>query len=390
MKTRVSQEKLPFLLFSIYVFFYSAVAVYNTYINLYLSSTGLTNPEIGGIVSAATILTMVTQLGWGIISDRARTKNRVLLLLFLLAASTSLAFYLHTGFVFLAVMVALFSMVFNPITPLQDNLSLELLENTKTDFGQIRMGGTIGYALTSFVIGFLLKDAYRNIFWLTAGFLLICMILGSRLPRVERHTDSQKLTNFRFTSEMRLLLGIVLFNAVYYLGMAFYYNFYPIYYVSVGGDSGMIGMLMFAASLSEIPMLLVVRRLIDRIGVRRLLLIAAGATMLRFVILAFFTHPAAVIGASLLHGPGFTSFSYSVVTFIGKTMPRHLRARGQSMNVLLGTVVPRILAGYIGGVASVAIGTKRVLLVNAGILGLAAMIFWIFGKQESHSEEQVE
>ncbi len=230
-------------------------------------------------------------------------------------------------------------------------------------------------------------DAYRHIFWLTAVFLLACWLVSIKLPRVDRQAKNRQIANFRFTSEMRLLLGIVLFNAVYYLGMAFYYNFYPIYYVSVGGDSRMIGMLMFTASLSEIPMLLVIRRLIDRIGVRRLLVIAAGATMLRFVILAFFTHPAALIGASLLHGLGFTSFSYSVVTFIGKTMPRHLRARGQTMNVLLGTVLPRILAGYIGGVASDAIGTNRVLLVNAGILGVATVIFWLFGSKQEKSDE---
>lgn len=389
MRMRVSAEKLPLQLFSMYVFFYSAVAVYNTYINLYLSSTGLTNPQIGGIVSVSTILTLVTQLGWGVVSDRARNKNRVLGLLFLLAAGVSLAFYLRSNFLFLAVMVAGFAIVFNPIAPLQDSLTLELLEDTNTDFGQVRMGGTIGYAITSVVIGFALNDAYRHIFWLTASFLLVGWLVGTRLPRVDRQAASRQIAHFRFTSDMRLLLGIVLFNAVYYLGMAFYYNFYPIYYVSVGGDSRMIGMLMFAASLSEIPMLLVVRRLIDRIGVRRLLVIAAFATMLRFIILAFFIHPAAVIGASLLHGLGFTSFSYSVVTFIGKTMPRHLRARGQTMNVLLGTVIPRILAGYLGGLASDAIGTNRVLLINAGILGVATVIFWVFGRIEMKNVDAV-
>lgn len=387
MTVREEQSKYGLRLFMLYVSFYSAVAVYNTYINLYLSSTGLTNPQIGLIVSVSTVFILLTQMFWATLSDRAGSKNRIISLLYLLAAASCLAFYLHVSMIYLAIMVVLFAILFNPITALQDNLTLELLEDTKTDFGQVRMGGTIGYSITALVTGLLLKDSYRHIFWLTAGFLLVCWLLSLKFPVIIGHVEKKQQINFREIMANKLLIGIVGFYFVFNLGLAFYYNFYPIYFVSIGGDSAIIGTIMFVAAVSEIPILLLVRKVIDRVGVKKLLIVAALATVLRWVLLSFLLNPYLIVATSLLHGIGFTSFSYSVITYINKVIPKSLRARGQTLNVLLGHVIPRIIAGYIGGVASDLIGTDRVILINAVILAVATIVFILLSDKGMTSAE---
>ncbi len=380
MVAREEKSAFGIQLFVLYVSFYSGVAAYNTYLNLYLSSSGLSNPQIGGIVSLSTIFTLFTQMFWAHISDRSRQKNRIMRLLYVLAAAVSLSYYIDDSPIYLAVLVTTFAVVFNPIAPLQDNMTLELIEGSRTDFGQVRMGGTIGYSLTVLVTGFFLNDAYRHIFWLTSLFLLICWLLSFRFPNLAVPVVHKEKTDLKAVLSNKLLLGIVLFSFVFNLGLSFYYNFYPIYFVSIGGDSSIIGTLMFVGALTEIPMLLLARRIIDRIGVKKLLIVAAVATVLRWILLSFLINPALVVLTGLLHGVGFTSFSYSVITYINKVIPQYMRGRAQTLNVLLGMVIPRILSGYIGGLLSESRGTDQVMLMNAAILGLTTIAFFFVRK----------
>ena len=139
-RTTFNQETFPRRLFLLYVLFYAGQAIYNTYLNLYLSSVGLSDTQIGMAVSVSTAVLLVAQLGWGILSDWARSKNGVLTLLYACMAVASLLFYVNTNYWFLLLAVTLFSAFINPIVPLQDNYTLECLEGSRWDYGQIRMG----------------------------------------------------------------------------------------------------------------------------------------------------------------------------------------------------------------------------------------------------------
>lgn len=177
-RTTANQDMFPRRLFLLYVLFYAGQAIYNTYLNLYLSSVGLSDTQIGMAVSVSTAVLLAAQLGWGILSDRARSKNGVLMLLYGCMAVASLLFYLNTDFWFLLLAVTLFSAFINPIVPLQDNYTLECLEGSRWDYGQIRMGGTIGYSVTVLFIGLALQDSYRMIFWMVALCMTACLPAG--------------------------------------------------------------------------------------------------------------------------------------------------------------------------------------------------------------------
>ena len=125
------REVFPICLFSLSVLFYSGQSIYNTYLNLYLSSEGLSDSQIGFIISVSTLFILLAQLFWGWVSDRVKVKNRILELLYLATAVISLLFYVGSSFWFLLAAVTFFSIFFNPIIPLQDNYALEYLEKSR-------------------------------------------------------------------------------------------------------------------------------------------------------------------------------------------------------------------------------------------------------------------
>ena len=143
----MKKQKFPINLFLPYLGFYSAQAIFGTYLNLYLNDVGFSKTQMGMFTSLSTLLVLIVQPLWGYVSDRSKTKNRILNLLLIAGATTILGFYLNINYWWIMVVNCLFCVFYNPVPPLLDNLSLETLESSKSifDFGHIRLGGTVGY-----------------------------------------------------------------------------------------------------------------------------------------------------------------------------------------------------------------------------------------------------
>jgi len=375
-------KEFPLRIFALYVLFYSGQSIYNTYLNLYLDSVGLSESQIGMIVSVSTVGILIAQLFWGMISDRAKTKNRVLLFLYAVTAIISLMFYMNRSFWFLLVAVTLFAVFFNPLIPLQDNFSLEYLEDKKWDYGQVRMGGTIGYCITVLGIGFVLQDGYRQIFWMVALGMSVCFLICLGLPKIEGHRKQGNKSSYKELIKNKPLVGMILFNMIFSIGLNFYYNFYTIYFTSdkIGGNSSMVGIMMFISAVSEIPMLMLIHKITEKIGIRKTLIIAASVTSLRWLLLFLLTEPIPIILVNLMHGIGYTSFSYCIITYIGRTVPKDMRATGQTLNVLIGNVISRVLFGFVGGFASENLGANKIMLFAGIMMIVGTIIFGIWSR----------
>jgi PPP family 3-phenylpropionic acid transporter len=376
----VNRDPFPLRLFLIYFLFYAGQSIYSTYLNLFLAGEGLSASRIGLIVSVSTCFILAAQLFWGMASDRARSKNSVLLLLYGASAAAALFFYLGGGFWFLLAAVSLLSLFFYPIMPLQDNIMLESFENGRWDYGQIRTGGTIGYCVTVLGIGFILQDRYRMIFLLISGILILCLAAAWGLRRIGGGRGELHRTPYRDALKNKTLLGMIAFNMAFSMGLNFFYNFYPIYFTSIGGTSSLIGTMMFVCALSEIPVLLVINRLVGRFGPGKILAAAGVVSALRWGLLFMLKNPFLIIAVNLLHGFGYTSFSYCTITYINRSVPRDLRATSQSANAMIGTIASRVIFGYAGGLIAEHLGTNYLILLAGLIIAAATVIFLLWSR----------
>ena len=367
----------PISLFISYVAFYAGQAIYNTYLNLYLHQVGFSQSQIGFVVSISTFFVLGAQLFWGVRSDRAKSKNTILEILFTFSTVLLLIFYISTQYLFIVGVILLLALFFVPIPTLQDNLALEHLEKTKWDFGTVRVGGTLGYAFTILVIGFVLKENYRSIFLMTAFFTGIAGIAFYFAPSVkgykkEKKHDYKKILQ---NKKMNLFIG---FNVIFMITISYYYSYYPIYFSSIGGDSKYIGFMMFACAIIEVPCLFKANKVVKKWGIEKVLIFSGIITALRWFALYKLTNPILIILVNLLHGIGYTGFSYSLLTFINQNVPQELKATGQTFNALMVTVFSKIIFGFIGGYLSDYLGVDKVML-GAGILMLSMTAIFYLG-----------
>ena len=367
-------------LFSIYFLYYAGQAIYSTYLNLYLADAGLSQSQIGMTVSISTLFLLLTQTFWGDLSDRSKNKNTVLKILFLGSILSVCLFYASKSFWFLLFVITLLSLFFVPTVPISDNITLELLEKSRWDYGQVRMGGTIGYAVTVLIIGFVLNGHYGDIFWMVAALLTAGFVLSMRLPRVQGYRSKKRKTPYREILKDKNMVALIVFSLAFYMGLNFYNNFYAIYFRSLGGTSAQIGILMFTCASTEVPCLIFMNRLIKRFGVQRVMLCAGLVTSLRWLLLFLLNQPVLIIAANLLHGFGFTAFSYGIITYINEHVPRDLRATTQSLNALISSVCSRVIFGFIGGIASEMLGANHIMLASGVIMAAATAGFALWSR----------
>lgn len=377
-------DRFPFRFFAFYFLFYAAQAMYSSYMNLFLRGRGFSMTQIGGIVSVSTLALLLVQPVWGLASDKARNKNAVMLALMAVSAGIALLFPQVRSPWLLAGLVCLNAAFFNPIAPLQDNLTLEHLAGTRWDFGQIRMGGTLGYALTTLVVGLFLRDAYVRIFYIVFVFLLASLVTARKLPAVHGHRHGGDRAPVRILLRDPALLCLLFFNLAYSLGASFFYNFYPIHFTTVGGNSGLVGTLLFVCAMAEVPFFFFAGRIVKRFGIYATLLVAGLATSLRWFLLFMLTSPALIIAANLLHGVGFATISYCMATYINANAPRELRATAQSLLSLVTAVFARIVFGYVGGLASDRFGVENMMLFSCLVMLAATAVFAVWFRQVRH------
>jgi len=313
---------------------------------------------------------------WGIISDRAKNKNSVLKILFLFSGLSAMMYYLSADYFYVIIISLVFTMFYAALTPLQDNTTLEYLKDKKWDFGKIRMGGTIGYAVAVAAAGIMIKSRYSSIFWLISLFLLLCFALMYIIPPVPGYRTRTEKASFSEILKNRMLMVLIGFNLVNSLGLSFFYTYYPVYFESsIGGDSSIIGVLMFTCAIAEIPFMLIIDNISRRFGIIKLLIAAAAVSGLRWFLMYLLTSPVLIVLANLLHGFSFTCFTYCILTYISENVPKSLRAAGQTFNTMVTAFFSKVIFGFLGGVASDIFGINRIMLVSSVISFLSAIVF---------------
>ncbi|WP_308639673.1 MFS transporter [Paenibacillus silvisoli] len=377
---------LAYFLF-FYVFIYMGNAVYGTFIPLYFQHVGFTPSQIGTLLGLGPLIAILAQPAWGTFSDRARTKNRILLLLIAGTGISALLYPLSGHFVYLLVIICIFTFFQSPIYALSDAITLETLDKRGSgNFSLIRMGGTFGFAVMSIVFGLIAQKRIDMLFGIFAVILAVCFVLAMRFPVIEGHQarNSRKMPMWVLFRNRKLVLYLSA-NFVFQITLGYYYAFFPLYFKEMGGDSAWLGWSMVISSLSEVPFLLLSKRIFKRIQPSYILLGAGAAAALRWYLFSTIHDPAWMLPTQALHGLIFIVLSVTMANVINKEVPMELKASGQTLNGLLSLGVARIIGSLAGGIASEAFGMRSVFFYNFIVALVCIVVFaFIFWFHRSH------
>ncbi len=351
----------------------------------YLTSVGYSSVERGYIMSFYAVVAVVGQFLAGFLSDKFKSVKRffTLSILFVLAF-TFLTFMLDDkNFI----MHLLFMGNLIGFIRVADNL-LETwiieVDGLYPSFGGIRAIGSLGWALTSLLSGYLIVyKGYKLLMWVSV--ILNVMVFFYSMTLEDAKKDHAVQVNF---SDMKSLFknkNFVLLLVVYAL-VYIVYNADGIsvtdYLFSVGGTEAEVGVKWFVQALFELPIFIIGGFFLKRFKAKSLMVFGTLMLGLRFVLYAIFPTSIAIILISSLQSLSFPFILMSQKELVLKETAAELRSTGQMVSVALtsgaSAILAPIIVGYLGSVVSV-----QYVVLGLGLFTLVPMVLMLFYKDVS-------
>jgi PPP family 3-phenylpropionic acid transporter len=371
-----------------YFFIYMGNAVYGTFIPLYFRDAGFDSSQIGILLGIGPLVAILAQPFWGTLSDRARTKNTILLMLIAGSGGAMLLYPLSDGFGYLLGMISIFTFFQASIFAVSDAITLEELDRQRwaSGFSRIRLAGTLGFAIMSIAFGLIAEKRVDLLFSVYAMVMAVSFLFVLRFPSVAGHQKSGRRIRIWILFRNRKLVFYLAVNFVLHITLGYYYTFFPLYFQELGGSNAWLGWSMVISSLSEVPFLLLAGKIFQRVRIHYILFGAGIAAALRWYLFSAIHDPYWTIPVQVLHGLIFIVLSVTMATVINREVPDELKASGQTLNALLCLGVARLIGSYAGGEASEIWGMRDVFMYNAVLaIGCIVVFAVLFRRMERRS-----
>ena len=337
---------------AMYFFYYMAIGAFLPFISLYYEHLGLSGTQIGVLLALPTLAASAATLAWGVLADALHWHRGLFRVALLLSPLAILGLSRAAGSSILVAIVLLYAFVSAPILPLLDSAALEVSASRQGSYGDLRVWGTFGWAVSTWLMGALIQRF--GLPWQFYGYavFMAVMFIASlfQSPRLEVLRTSLRTGLQALVSRPGFLLFLLsLFVLTMTTGGVNY--FFSLYLEGIGAGEATIGLAWTLAAVSEVPIMLWSGSLIRRIGATGLLAIAFGTYALRWLLYSFIATPWLALTVQLLHGLSFAAFLMGAVNYMGRRAPPGLGTSAQAMfNAVafgIGPFAGGLLVGYL-------------------------------------------
>lgn len=353
--------------FAFYFLYFAAIASYSPYMVLYFQSIGLTGAQIGLITGITPLITLVSVPFWTGLADRTNHHRLIMSMAMLVGVVALILFPFLETFALIFGFAIVFNSFFAPVSSLADSATMFMLGTRKDLYGRLRVGGTIGFGITSTIAGILVENQGLKVaFWGGAILFFLGFLVSQNLEHGQ--ISKEDSTNRGRLSELLkdpnwLLFLLIAFGGGLSLAASNTY-FFP-YMQELGASKSTMGLALTIGTLAEIPVMLFVDRMIRRFQPHGLLMLSMVITGLRLLLFAVWANPTFVVLIQLLNGLTFPVMWVAGVAYADEHAPAGLRASAQGLFSAMVMGIGMAVGGFTGGL----------LLENLGGRGL----YFVFG-----------
>jgi len=325
--------------FSIFYFLlFLPLGMQAPYLFLFFKRQGFTDAQLGALAAVAPIVNLLAPPLWGAIADALRDRRRMVALLLAAGAVSYPWLMWSSSFPITLALLAVFSAFATAPAPIVDAIALENLEQAGGDYGRLRLWGSLGFAAPLLVFGLVLKrgaaESAASLYLTFIAFTiarLICAAGVGLLPASRGHGERRlDLRGARaFANPRFLLLALCGIGATG--AMSAYYLYFSIYLDEMKVADNLKGYFWALAVAAETGMMLVIGRLIRRIGLKWTFVLGILGGMVRLLAFSFPLPFMGIAAAQLLHALTLTAFMVSGITIVNLLTPPRLEATGQSL-----------------------------------------------------------
>ncbi len=388
------------MLFRLYFFLiFSALGALITYMSLHYDHIGFNGIQISTIMIVGSAAVILIAPRYGLVFDRAANKRSVLVasLLIMALALGSIAWL--KAFVPVLLLWTIHRAVSGPFYSTSENLSYSIASNSTepgaSSFGSLRLWGSIGYAVSTLISGWIYQNygfTYNTLLFLVMVALSIAILLlmpGSVFETI----GETKQENLSLSAVLKLIVNNR-FLWLMALGLAIsdptqdgIRAFEPIFMQRLGLEAGMIGLANSLSALGEVPFMIYADKVIHKVGIKRIIMIVFLFDLVRRLVVWFFPSAGTVFVTSVLTSASFTFRLVSSITLVNLILPKQVTS---TANALIGVTmfgVGYMISNALSGFIYDRFGNRELYLLGAILCVISLILALNAGKLEPKPEQ---
>lgn len=357
--------------------FFLTAGVAMPWFPVYLDARGLTADQIGLLLAVGFwIKPLANPLGSRWADHTGERRRPVVILLACVGGAFALYSQAETFYLFLA--IALLAQAFNsPVLPLADNLTMTATAERGIDYGRVRLWGSVTFIGAVYGAGWLLEGRDADvILWLIVGGFWLTAAVSAGLPDIRFPRPQFRRRNPFALLGKPLFLIFLLATGFNSAAHAVLYGFGSLHWKSVGLSEAEIGVLWAVGVVAEIVLFAVSRRVIERIGPLKLLLLGCSAGLVRWTLTAWTDDFVPLIALQVLHAFTFGAAHLGAMHFIQRVAPEGMSATAQGLFAAFGmglfmgfgAIAAGQLYGVFGGQAYLAMTALSAASATAALI----------------------
>ena len=268
------------------------------------------------------------------------------------------------------------------------------LRDETIDYGMIRSAGSIFYATTAIVSGYLIVPLGINfLFWLHMGSLAVAILLAvtfadpNKLPLLEPDRfagedapDETFAQSIRTMMKNRPFVIFLICGTMYYFATRAVNGFMQVIINYIGGDASTYGVSVFLYCVGEFLLMRLASRLLRRGMKLPVLFITATAGLgLRILLLGVLKTMTGVMLTQILLSVGFASYLRFNIDYVASLVPRQYAGRAILISVAVTQGLGSIIGNLAGGYLLASVGVPVYCFICGGAMFLSMAIF-LMGK----------
>jgi MFS transporter, PPP family, 3-phenylpropionic acid transporter len=354
-------------------------SVVNVYAGIWFADQGLTAGEIGILNALPVAIMLVLNVVVGRIADRADDWRSVIIVGGVLGGLIPIGLFFVSGFWPILIVWTLLALPPAAVGPVMDAATIRLTRRRGSQFGPIRAWGTVGYMIMLVAAGFIINWAGGGIFLpMFVGLSLLRALVAFQLPRFRAPEGSDTQDHSGAASRLRdamkpffilPLVGFSLVIATHNMQNAFQ----ALLWKEQGFSADIIGPLLAVAAIAEAALMFTFGPIARRFSARSLILVSAGAAVIRWVFMAFEPGIGLLIPLQFFHSVTFALGYMGCMHFITNWTSDKIAAEAQGFFVMLQQSMNFVTLSAFGWLIGV-MGTKAWFVAAAFAFVGAGMI----------------
>ena len=334
-----------------YFFYFASLGVFVPYWGLYLQWQGFSAQEIGELTAIFLGARIIAPNLWAWLADFHGQRMRIVRVTSIIGTIAFSAILLDNSYIWIAVVMLVFSIFWNATLPQFEANTLQHLGNNSHHYSKIRLWGSIGFIFTVTTLGIVFEKISIDLMPIA---LIITMtgiwIMSLSVPESSDYNLTHKQLPLRDILKQPAILAFFTVCFLVILSHGPYYTFYSIYLEQNGYSRTLIGQLWALGVLAEVIVFIFMHRFIPRYGLRLILILSLLLSTLRWLLIGLFPNMITVLlFAQLLHAASFGTFHAAAIAWVHQHFVGKNQARGQALYSSIGFGAGGVLGSLTSG-----------------------------------------